>query len=662
MAEIFPHVRASAKCLIAIVIALSSAAATITPCAGVDVLVGRFDHRGTGANLTEKLLNTTNVNPAHFGKLFSYEIDGFAYAQPLIVSGIRVHGRTRNLLYVATTSSMVYALDADDPGPDGGLVWQVRLADHGAFPAPTSVKTQLTVQASLGILSTPVIDRARGAIYVVARSVGSHGHAQRVHALDLVTGQEKPGSPADIGRPSVTRDGITFTFDPEIQSNRAGLALSGSSVVIAWGGLDGDHGWVMAFDADTLARTGIFCTTCARVAALEHSATEAFLAGRCDGPRRPWLIGGGIWQSGRPPAVDDKGHVYYFVGNGWTLGCIGKTDWYGTACRPGQPKPLGYYSESLVRLDPRNGLALVGSWTPGNWCDIDRSDNDLGGSGPALVDFAFPDGDIRTFAVGGGKEGRLYSIDTGLIARPDLVEGWSVNALLGNFDVASAGPPFPCVRSHGGDQPHPHHIMGGPVIWARTVEGAVGLFLSLENDCARGFLFASGRAPRALTSSLVDRNPQTVTPRVFDGHPGGILSLSADGDRPGTGILWMTYALNNPPDEGATSNTRRGRLAAYSAEDLGRELWNSDMAAGHRDALGHFAKFNPPTIANGKVYAVSFPTPEPYKPVGKDKNTYHSPNHVGYLVVYGLNPPANPPVRSFAADILRSILSPLLAE
>ena len=141
-----------------------------------------------------------------------------------------------------------------------------------------------------------------------------------------------------------------------------------------------------------------------------------------------------------------------------------------------------------------------------------------------------------------------------------------------------------------------------------------------------------------------------------------MLTLSADGDASGTGILWMTYALN-PPGENAISDTRRGQLAAYDAENLTRQLWHSDMAAGDRDALGYFAKFNPPTVANGKVYAASFPAPESYcRSFVSCNYTYTSPNSMGYLVVYGLNPPASAPVRSFVADILPAVLAPLLNE
>ena len=88
----------------------------------MDVTVGRYQAAGTGANLAETILNTGNVNPVHFGKLFSYEVEGAVYAQPLIASGISIADRMRNVLYIATMSNLLYALDADDAGPAGGLL------------------------------------------------------------------------------------------------------------------------------------------------------------------------------------------------------------------------------------------------------------------------------------------------------------------------------------------------------------------------------------------------------------------------------------------------------------------------------------------------------------------------------------------------------------
>ena len=59
------------------------------------------DNLRTGQNLNETVLNPTNVNPATFGKLFSYPIDGISFASPLYVAGVNVPGSGyHNLVYV----------------------------------------------------------------------------------------------------------------------------------------------------------------------------------------------------------------------------------------------------------------------------------------------------------------------------------------------------------------------------------------------------------------------------------------------------------------------------------------------------------------------------------------------------------------------------------
>jgi hypothetical protein len=62
----------------------------------------------TSANLYETRLKPSNVTPAKFGKLFSREVDGYIYAQPLYLSGVR------NVVFVATMHNTLYAFDADD--------------------------------------------------------------------------------------------------------------------------------------------------------------------------------------------------------------------------------------------------------------------------------------------------------------------------------------------------------------------------------------------------------------------------------------------------------------------------------------------------------------------------------------------------------------------
>jgi outer membrane protein assembly factor BamB len=87
----------------------------------------------------------------------------------------------------------------------------------------------------------------------------------------------------------------------------------------------------------------------------------------------------------------------------------------------------------------------------------------------------------------------------------------------------------------------------------------------------------------------------------FDGiktlHPGGIFSISANGNS--AGILWA--ALGTAGD--AWHNIATGVLAAIDAT-TGAKLWDSTMNPA--DALGNFAKWSPPTVANGKVYVTTF--------------------------------------------------------
>src|ERR1700722_5321119 len=78
--------------------------------AQVDVLTANYDNNRTNANLSEFVLNKSNVNPAHFGKLYTFSIDGESYAQPLYLRGVNIPGgAARNVLYVATMHNSVYA-------------------------------------------------------------------------------------------------------------------------------------------------------------------------------------------------------------------------------------------------------------------------------------------------------------------------------------------------------------------------------------------------------------------------------------------------------------------------------------------------------------------------------------------------------------------------
>jgi PQQ-like domain len=183
----------------------------------VAVTTHHNDNGRTGQNLTELVLNTSNVNVNTFGKLFSRAVDGQIYAQPLYVPHLAVAGQIRNVVYVATQNDTVYAFDADDPTASSPL-WRV----HFGTPVPsTDVDPACAdITPQVGITSTPVIDTSSSTIYVVAKTkntTDSRYHFN-IHALDLITGTEKFGGPTEIAAQvpgtGVESVGGTITLDP----------------------------------------------------------------------------------------------------------------------------------------------------------------------------------------------------------------------------------------------------------------------------------------------------------------------------------------------------------------------------------------------------------------------------------------------------------------
>lgn len=100
------------------------------------VLTQHNDNSRTGANLQEVQLTTSNVNQNQFGKLFTRQVDGQIYAQPLYVSNVTIPNKgTHNVVYVATMHNSVYAFDADDPHAAAPL-WRASLGPSVPLPDP----------------------------------------------------------------------------------------------------------------------------------------------------------------------------------------------------------------------------------------------------------------------------------------------------------------------------------------------------------------------------------------------------------------------------------------------------------------------------------------------------------------------------------------------
>src|SRR5581483_11723510 len=120
----------------------------------------------------------------------------------------------------------------------------------------------------IGVMGTPVIDRASGTMYVVARTKENGAYVQRLHALDIGSGAEKFGGPVAI-QASVAGTGSDkisgqIVFNPKTENQRPGLALANGNVYVAWASHEDRlpyHGWLIAYNATTLAQVAAFCVT-----------------------------------------------------------------------------------------------------------------------------------------------------------------------------------------------------------------------------------------------------------------------------------------------------------------------------------------------------------------------------------------------------------------
>ncbi len=244
--------------------------------AQTNVLTQHNDIGRTGQNLTETSLTPANVSAANgFGKLYSANLDGRSFAQPLYVSSVTIGGANRSVVYVATEHDSVFALDTN---ANGAVLWKASLLDQahgaaaGAIPDPQSDTGCGDIDsAEYGITGTPVINYtnpATGTLYVVSMTYEGSYPVQRLHALDITSGAEQFGGPVTISA-SMAGNGTgsvngAVSFDPKWDNQRPGLLLLNGTVYMGWGShCDSGpwHGWVMGYNATTLKQTFAFLTT-----------------------------------------------------------------------------------------------------------------------------------------------------------------------------------------------------------------------------------------------------------------------------------------------------------------------------------------------------------------------------------------------------------------
>ena len=582
--------------------------------AAVDVLTQRDDPQRSAANLKETLLTPEAVKSGRFGLLFDWQVDGQIYAQPLYVSQVSYHDRTIDIVIVATMNNSVYAFEAPNSNsterPSPAPLWHTDKQSLGE-PLPFNFMNMTlgvlgrigiighNISPLIGITSTPVIDRKRGRVYVVAKSRNEHHHYfNRLFALNLLNGQiEKQ---IDINAQVLDSVRVPIFFDPKMQLQRPGLLEANDRIYVAFGSHEDTkpyHGWVLAYDADNLVKVATYCTTCARKT----------LHGRLDS------LEGGVWQSGGGLASDLDGNIFIMTGNGsFDAGTVDRGD-------------------SFIEFD--KNLAVLGSWTPSNYRCLDHTDSDLGSAGPVF------DKDNKVL-FGGGKEGVLYALTSQALHGTHIGTGHPPGKTpcrasdpapdakgMGYWSIQAAptwqlippdmfGSLIPETLSMGF-----HHIHGSPAVW--HLHAASGdrtiVYLSAERDLLRAQEFRDGFVNGAPPGQMPSDTYHSRCPNSGMGMPGGFLTVSANESDPASGIVWVAMPM---PNRNALTRTVQGILRAYKAiPDEGKELvelWNSaeginvrktvdckDNTADTTDIF-KFAKFVAPTVAVGKVYLATF--------------------------------------------------------
>jgi hypothetical protein len=514
---------------------------TIAPGTGVNIPMWHVDANRSGLNANEKSLTTSNVTTG-FGKLFSYAVDGYAYATPLLMSNVIIKGAAHNVLYVATEHDSVYAFDADNYG-SGAPLWETPLLQAGETPM-----TDGPIQPYQGITSTPVIDPSSNTIYVVSAQTLNGAATFRLNALDMTTGAQKFGGPITI-QASVPGTNSDSSGSPPMVSlttsciQRAALLLANSNVYMGFGSCH--SGWLLAYSAKTtpMAQVGVFNVS----PNLNGEGTYA--------------SAGGVWMGGGGPAADSSGNIYITTGNG-----------------PWNPAQ-GSYGDSVLKFN--STLTLEDYFTPDDYQYMDCNDADLASGGLLLIPGT-------TQALAGGKTGMMYMVNTGNMGHESAGDAGVTQELFWGTGILSPYSSTCTDATTNTTMINSYEIFGTSAYFnGSTYLGVTPTAANLPIGI-RQFTYSGG----TLTPVTAD----TLAPYVQEDTRGTTPFISANGTS--DGILWMID--QGLPLQNTSGAATTATLRAYDAANLAEELYNSGVNAG--DAPGYGIKFSSPIVGNGKVY------------------------------------------------------------
>jgi hypothetical protein len=522
---------------------------------GFTYLTEHFDNARTGWNPAEEKLTVANV--PSLKQLFTLSVDGQVYAQPLYMHHVNIPDQgIHNVLYVATENDSVYAFDAD---MNRAPLWRRSLLAGGETVVQfTDVESCTNVRPTIGITSTPVIDCESYTLYVCNKTKrvvgGTTTFHHYLHALDLTTGDDKPGSPVEVtasypGNAQPNDGHGHVQFSQQWQMNRPALLLLNGTVYIAFASHcdfhPGEyHGWVISYNATTLAQLSSFCTT-----------PDANSVGDY----------GGIWQGGIGLAADSAGFIYCTTGNGPLTANTGGRD----------------FGDAVLKLTQ---TLTVASWfTPADQPQLIAEDIDLGSGGVLILPDRTGPGNHPNILVTMGKDGNIMVLDRANLG------GYTGPAASNTFGANPNAVQTLLIRSgiHPTEQAG---VWGGPAYYG----GSQGAFLYYcgSGSALTAFNYTNGM----LTPAVVGGNPNQST-ESFPSEGGTTPVVSSNGQTALSAVVWAVARQHLSAD-----NRKIVSLRAYNATNLRTKLFEHEVGPWVNDNGGAFIE---PTVIQGKVYVGS---------------------------------------------------------
>ncbi len=260
---------------------------------------------------------------------------------------------------------------------------------------------------------------------------------------------------------------------------------------------------------------------------------------------------GAVWMSGAGLAADSSSNIYFLAGNG---------TFDTTLNSQGFPEK-GDYGNAFMKLSTAGGkLSVSDYFVMHNAVEESRKDLDLGSGGAmVLPDLQDNSGKTLHLAVGAGKDDIIYVVN---------------RDSMGKFNPANDNAIYQEVPRTGDENSQGLGGTGG--VFAAPAYCNHTLYYGAVDDSLRAFKIVNARIV----------GPAASKTTVTFGYPGTTPSISTNGTK--DGIVW------------AVENNTPAVLRAYEADDLARELYNSNQERKRDEITGN--KFITPMIAGGKVF------------------------------------------------------------